>query len=69
MTEMDEIKEGLVDLLRRSVEFHRRDDYVGGRELAVLVGVWQSLGGQGQPSAEGGVVRVELSSDVEEYAR
>lgn len=69
MTEMDEIKAGLVDLLRCSVEFHRCDDYVGGRELAVLVGVWQALGGQGQPSAEGGTVRVELSSDVEEYAR
>lgn len=42
---MEEIKKGLVELLRRAVKFRERDDYVPPKDLAVLVDVWEKLGG------------------------
>lgn len=42
---MEEIKAGLVELLRKAVQFRGRDDYVPPKDLAVLVDVWDKLGG------------------------
>ena len=42
---MEEIKAGLIELLRKAVRFRERDDFVPPKDLAVLVDVWEKLGG------------------------
>lgn len=64
---MEEIKAGLVELLRKAVQFRGRDDYVPPKDLAVLVDVWEKLSGPDEAGPQE-VKVVFAGKELEVYA-
>lgn len=64
---MEEIRKQLVELLRKAVAFHSRDEYIPAKELKNLSDIWEQL--RSAPGGEPGLIRVVMEGDVEKWAK